>query len=93
LLSEAGPALYRHMIEQRDLGAFDDPALERALKRLRNWRNLALPAGAATSTVGERPWTDVVADFAAERAAMLITGDWARSELGAMGLEGERDFS
>lgn len=93
LLSEAGPALYRRMIEQRDLAAFDDPALERALKRLRNWRNLALPAGAATAAVGERPWTDVVADFAAERAAMLITGDWARGELGAMGLEGERDFS
>lgn len=92
LLSEAGPALYRRMLEQRDLSAFDDPALERALKRLRNWRNLALPAGASAAP-GERPWTDVVADFANERAAMLIMGDWARGELGAMGLEGERDFA
>ena len=91
LLSEAGPALYRRMLEQRDLSAFDDPALERALKRLRNWRNLALPASGTAP--GERPWTDVVADFAHERAAMLIMGDWARGELGAMGLEGERDFS
>jgi glucose/mannose transport system substrate-binding protein len=91
LLSEAGPALYRRMLEQRDLSAFDDPALERALKRLRNWRNLALPANGAAP--GERPWTDVVADFANERAAMMIMGDWARGELGAMGLEGERDFS
>ncbi|MDR7336150.1 ABC transporter substrate-binding protein [Roseateles asaccharophilus] len=86
LLSEAGPALYRRMLEQRDLSAFDDPALARTLQRLRNWRNLANPAG-------ERPWTEVVADFANERAAMLIMGDWARGELGAMGLEGERDFS
>ncbi|MDG0833942.1 ABC transporter substrate-binding protein [Roseateles saccharophilus] len=92
LLSEAGPALYRRMLEQRDLSAFDDPALARALQRLRNWRNLAQPVGATTAP-GERPWTDVVADFANERAAMLITGDWARGELGAMGLEGERDFS
>lgn len=100
LLSEAGPVLYRRMLEQRDLAAFDDPALARALQRLRNWRNLALPtgpAGAAGATSvgvpGERPWTDVVADFAAERAAMMIMGDWARGELGTMGLEGERDFS
>lgn len=92
LLSEAGPALYRRMLEQRDLAAFDDPALARALQRLRNWRNLAQPAG-ATAPPGERPWTDVVADFAGERAAMLIMGDWARGELGAMGLEGDRDFS
>ena len=92
LLSEAGPALYRRMLEQRDPGAFDDPALERALKRLRNWRNLALPAG-STAGPGERPWTDVVADFAGERAAMMIMGDWARGELGAMGLEGDRDFT
>jgi glucose/mannose transport system substrate-binding protein len=100
LLSEAGPALYRRMLEQRDLSAFDDPALERALKRLRAWRNLALPvapagtaASASYAAPGERPWTDVVADFANERAAMLIMGDWARGELGTMGLEGERDFS
>lgn len=91
LLSEAGPALYRRMLEQRDVAAFADPALERALKRLRAWRDLALPAGGAAP--GERPWTDVVADFAAERSAMMIMGDWARGELGTMGLEGERDFS
>lgn len=88
LLSEAGPALYRRMLEQRDLAAFDDPALE----RLRAWRNLALPASTAAAP-GERPWTDVVADFAGERAAMMIMGDWARGELGALGLEGERDFA
>jgi glucose/mannose transport system substrate-binding protein len=94
LLSEAGPALYRRMLEQRDVAAFDDPALERALKRLRSWRNLALPANSAAGAApGERPWTDVVADFANERAAMLIMGDWARGELGALGLEGERDFA
>lgn len=94
LLGEAGPGLYRRMLEQRDLAAFDDPALARALQRLRNWRNLALPTGAAAGTApGERPWTDIVGDFAGERAAMMIMGDWARGELGTLGLEGERDFS
>ena len=95
LLSEAGPALYKRMLVQRDLSAFDDPALERAFKRLRAWRNLAMPPAAAStaaSVPGERPWTELVADFAAERSAMLITGDWARGELGTLGLEGGRDF-
>ncbi|MEJ6001974.1 ABC transporter substrate-binding protein [Paucibacter soli] len=86
LLSEAGPALYKRMLVQRDLASFDDPALERAFKRLRAWRNLSQPAP------GERPWTELVADFAAERSAMLIMGDWARGELGSLGLEGGRDF-
>jgi glucose/mannose transport system substrate-binding protein len=86
LLAEAGPALYRRMVEQRDPQAFNDPSVERAFQRLRDWRNLA--AGP-----GERPWTSLVADFAAGRAAMLIMGDWARGELGALGLEGGRDFA
>ncbi|MGN6829875.1 ABC transporter substrate-binding protein [Paucibacter sp. M5-1] len=100
LLSEAGPALYRRMLVQRDPAAFGDPALERAFKRLRVWRSLAGPApavtapasGAAVAAPGERPWTELVADFAAERSAMLIMGDWARGELGMLGLEGGRDF-
>ncbi|MDC8783589.1 ABC transporter substrate-binding protein [Roseateles koreensis] len=108
LLGEAGPALYRRMLVQRDPQAFADPALERAFKRLRMWRNLSLPvaagtaplplgAGAASATAqsttpGERPWTELVADFAAGRSAMLIMGDWARGELGTLGLEGGRDF-
>ncbi|MCV2355329.1 ABC transporter substrate-binding protein [Paucibacter sp. B2R-40] len=86
LLAEAGPALYRRMVEQRDPQAFNDPSVERAFQRLRDWRNLA--AGP-----GERPWTQLVADFAAGRAAMLIMGDWARGELGTLGLEGGRDFA
>lgn len=99
LLGEAGPALYRRMMVEREPQAFDDPALERSLRRLRDWRGLALPAtppGAASGPqpvmLGERPWTDLVADFAAGRSAMLITGDWARGELGSLGLEGGRDF-
>lgn len=94
LLGEAGPALYRRMMVQRELQAFDDPALERTFKRLRDWRNMATgPASAAQSgTPRERPWTELVADFAAGRSAMLITGDWARGELGTLGLEGGRDF-
>ncbi len=86
LLSEAGPALYRRMVEQRDPQAFNDPSVERAFQRQRDWRNMA-------SGPGERPWTSLVADFAAGRAAMLIMGDWARGELGALGLEGGRDFA
>ncbi|RQO63082.1 carbohydrate ABC transporter substrate-binding protein [Paucibacter sp. KBW04] len=92
LLGEAGPALYRRMMVQQDVQAFDDPALERAFKRLRAWRNLSLPNNASGQTVGERPWTELVADFAGERSAMLIMGDWARGELGTLGLEGGRDF-
>lgn len=99
LLSEAGPLLYKRMLVQRDPRAFDDPALERALSRLRSWRNLAqplpgagTPASSPAATLGERSWSDVVSDFAGGRAAMLIMGDWARGELGALGLEGGRDF-
>lgn len=90
LLGEAGPQLYRRMMVQQEWQAFEDPALERAFRRLREWRSLAQPAGATGG--GERPWTELVADFASGRAAMLITGDWARGELGALGLEGGRDF-
>ncbi|MCV2367650.1 ABC transporter substrate-binding protein [Roseateles oligotrophus] len=86
LLAEAGPALYRRMVEQRDPQAFNDASVERAFQRLRDWRNLA--AGPV-----ERPWTALVADFAAGRSAMLIMGDWARGELGTLGLEGGRDFA
>lgn len=86
LLSEAGPALYRRMVEQRDPQAFNDPSVERAFQRLRDWRNLSGGAG-------ERPWTSLVADFAAGHKAMLIMGDWARGELGTLGLEGGRDFA
>lgn len=94
LLGEAGPQLYRRMMVQQEWQAFEDPSLERAFRRLREWRSLAQPAGAAAGAGagGERPWTELVADFAAGRAAMLITGDWARGELGALGLEGGRDF-
>nr|WP_316644095.1 ABC transporter substrate-binding protein [uncultured Roseateles sp.] len=99
LLGEAGPALYRRMVVQSDLQAFDDPALARAFKRLRDWRNLAVPLPstgapqpAHPAGPGERPWTELVADFAAGRSAMLIMGDWARGELGTLGLEGGRDF-
>ncbi len=91
LLGEAGPQLYRRMMVQQEWQAFEDPALERAFRRLREWRSLSLPASAPAGG-GERPWTELVADFAAGRAAMLITGDWARGELGALGLEGGRDF-
>lgn len=99
LLGEAGPVLYQRMVVQRDLQAFDDPALERSFKRLREWRNLAAPvsAGSGSNQVGnanpgERRWTELVADFAAGRTAMLISGDWVRGELGALGQEGGRDF-
>ncbi|WP_271008767.1 ABC transporter substrate-binding protein [Paucibacter sp. B51] len=100
LLGEAGPALYQRMVVQRDLQAFDDPALERSFKRLREWRNLAAPVSAAggsgsqpgNANPGERRWTELVADFAAGRTAMLISGDWVRGELGALGQEGGRDF-
>ncbi|MFY7867329.1 ABC transporter substrate-binding protein [Roseateles sp.] len=104
LLGEAGPALYRRMMVQRELQAFSDPALERAFKRLRDWRNMAMAptqansgstgsaSNSTASTPRERPWTELVADFAAGRSAMLITGDWARGELGTLGLEGGRDF-
>ena len=96
LLGEAGPALYQRMVVQRDIQAFDDPALERAFRRLREWRNLATVLkpgpGALNANPGERRWTELVADFAAGRSAMLISGDWVRGELGALGLEGTVDF-
>ncbi len=92
LLGEAGPALYRRMLVQHDPKAFEDPALERALLKLRAWRQLAQPLPGGTAPNAERPWTDVIADFAQGRAAMFIMGDWARGELGTLGLEGGRDF-
>jgi glucose/mannose transport system substrate-binding protein len=94
LLAEAGPALYQRMVVERELQAFGDPALARSFRRLREWRSMALPMGPGVnpSNLGERPWAELVADFAAGRSAMLIMGDWARGELGTLGLEGGRDF-
>ena len=92
LLAEAGPALYRRMLVQQDPKAFEDPALERALVRLRAWRQLAQPLAGGAPVNAERPWTDALSDFAQGRAAFFIMGDWARGELGTLGLEGGRDF-
>ncbi|WKB51137.1 ABC transporter substrate-binding protein [Eleftheria terrae] len=77
LLAEGGPALYQRLIVERDPDAYGRLAVGRALERLRWWRSLG--------SSGERPWTEAAREVAADRAGMLIMGDWAKGELMALG--------
>jgi len=86
LLGDAGPALYRELIVQRNSRAWMNPQVERALLRLRWLRGLA------TETPLERPWTVSARELMDETAGMMIMGDWATGELLAWGASPVRDF-
>ena len=86
LLAEAGPALYRQMIVQRQSAAWVDPRVERALLRLRWLRSLS-------QAPVEQAWTASAHELLDDNAAMLIMGDWASGELMAWGANPNSDFA
>jgi glucose/mannose transport system substrate-binding protein len=80
LLSEVGPALYRELVQARRPQAWLDSGVERALERLRWLRGLN-----GNESRQELGWVDGVRQLQAQRAGMLLNGDWARGELMALG--------
>lgn len=86
LLGESGPALYNELIVQRKSSAWMQPAVARALWRLRWLRSVSTDAPA------ERGWTDAARELMNDSAAMMIMGDWARGELQAWGASAQTDF-
>ena len=86
VLAESGPAFYRELFVQRSPAAAADRRTHEALLRLRTVK------GWLGEAQGERPWPEVVRRFARGQAGMMIMGDWAKAELGALGALPERDF-
>jgi glucose/mannose transport system substrate-binding protein len=86
LLSDGGPALYRDLIVKRNPAAWEDPRVTRALQRLRWLRALSEDAPV------NRAWTDGLHALLDGKAAMVISGDWAKGELMAWGASPQREF-
>jgi glucose/mannose transport system substrate-binding protein len=86
LLGEAGPALYRQLVVQRNGLAWLDPRVKKALQRLRWLRSSS--GGVPT----ERSWSDSARALLQGSAAMLVMGDWAKGELMAWGANPQTDF-
>jgi glucose/mannose transport system substrate-binding protein len=87
ILAENGPAFHREVFARQNPQAVLDRRFFVALERLRfikSW--MILP-------IEERPWTDVVRQFANREAAMMIMGDWSKAELTEAGFEIDQEFS
>ncbi|WP_166104325.1 ABC transporter substrate-binding protein [Duganella aceris] len=74
VLAESGPEFYRELFVRRSPAAAADRRTAEALRRLRTIKGWIRQPD-------ERPWTDVVGQFARQQAGMMIMGDWAKSEL------------
>lgn len=85
VLAESGPAFYRALFVRFDPAAAADRRTAEALGRLRTVKGWL-------GAVDERPWPDVVGQFARGRAGMLIMGDWAKPELAEQGMVLDRDY-
>ena len=86
VLAASGPDFYRELFVRRSPAAAFDERTARALQRLRSVK------GWSRSPLAERPWTEVARQFARGQAAMMITGDWAKAELGGLGMTLDRDY-
>jgi glucose/mannose transport system substrate-binding protein len=86
VLAESGPEFYRELFVRRSPAAAADPRSANALQRLR------MIKGWMRGPVEERPWTDIVAQFARQPVGMLIMGDWAKPELAEHGAVLDRDY-
>ncbi|MRW87138.1 extracellular solute-binding protein [Pseudoduganella sp. FT26W] len=86
VLAESGPEFYRQLFVQRSPAAAADPRTANALQRLRAIK------GWVRGQLDERPWTEVVAQFARGQAGMLIMGDWAKAELTERGMALDQDY-
>ncbi len=87
LLAEAGAPLYRELVAARNPQAWDDPRVERALARLRWFRDLNGP-----ESKSEPGWTDNARALFNQQAGMLLNGDWVKGELMAWGARPDADF-
>jgi glucose/mannose transport system substrate-binding protein len=86
VLAESGPEFYRALFVRNDPAAAADRRTAEALQRLRTVKGWI-------GTPDERPWTDVVAQFARRQAGMMIMGDWAKPELAERGMVLDQDFA
>lgn len=85
VLSE-GADFYRALFQRRETGAYADPRLASALRRL---RHLKIWMG---QPVAETTWDAATARLADGEAAMQVMGDWAKGELITRGLTVDDDF-
>lgn len=86
VLAASGPAFYRDLFVQRSPVAAADRRTAEALLRLRAVK------GWLRGRLDERPWTDVVRQFARGQAGMMIMGDWAKAELAVHDAALERHY-
>ncbi|MBY0557684.1 MAG: ABC transporter substrate-binding protein [Burkholderiaceae bacterium] len=87
VLAESGPEFYRDLFVRRDPAAAADRRTAEALERLRTVK------GWISNQLDERPWPEVVRQFARKDAAMMIMGDWAKPELVERGMVLDEDFA
>lgn len=86
VLAESGPEFYRELFARRSPAAAADRRTGEALRRLRTVK------GWMRGPLDERPWTEVVAQFARRQAGMMLMGDWAKSELAEQNMALDRDY-
>lgn len=86
VLAESGPEFYRELLVKRSPAAAADRRTAEALERLR------LVKGWIRGQMEERPWPEVVRQFARGEAGMMIMGDWAKPELAERGMALDEDY-
>jgi len=87
VLAESGPEFYRELFVRRNPAAAADRRTAEALERLR------IVKGWISGQLDERPWPEVVRQFARREAAMMIMGDWAKPELAERGMTLDEDYA
>lgn len=75
VLAEGGPSLHQDLFVRHSPQAVTDPRLAQALLRLRGLKRWM------SRPVQEQPWPALVRQVARGESAMLVMGDWAKSEL------------
>ncbi|SEN25983.1 glucose-binding protein [Duganella sp. CF517] len=86
VLAESGPEFYRELLVKRSPAAAADRRTAEALVRLRIVKDLI------GREMEERPWPEVVRQFARGEAGMMIMGDWAKPELAERGMALDEDY-
>lgn len=86
VLAESGPEFYRELLVRRNPAAAADRRTAEALERLR------IVKGWIRRQMDERPWPEVVRQFARREAGMMIMGDWAKPELAERGMALDEDY-
>jgi glucose/mannose transport system substrate-binding protein len=87
ILAENGPDFHREVFSRQNPQAVLERRFFVALERLRFMKSWMI------QPIDERPWPEVVRQFANREAAMMIMGDWAKAELNETGYETDQEFS